>query len=294
MTERTSGVLVHPDKQALAGSVAARFITKIARHPRRRRRRRTSSLTGGSMGARGARGRRRLPRARQRRLVARALLVGRRALAARAATPTATTSRRATRCSTHLDMPGRERAPVPRVRRRASTSTTAADAYAAELAAHGADGAPLPALRHHASSASGPTATSPRCSRDRSGIQVTDRAVIAVRNSPKPPPERAQPHAAGDQRVAARSGWCSPAPTRPRRSGSPSPARAATRCRSRASRAAGARCSSSTGRRGRGARVAHRARLLSSRDDSRRRTHEGAGHRPAPSRVCRRRQSSGA
>ena len=65
----------------------------------------------------------------------------------------------------------------------------AAEAYAAELAQHGADGLPHP-IFDITFLGVGPDGHIASLFPHRSGIQVTDRTVIAVRNSPKPPPER--------------------------------------------------------------------------------------------------------
>ena len=181
-------VLVHPDKASLASSVAARFITKMldildaqaVAHV---------VLTGGSMGSAVLEAVGGITRA-HRRSTGRACTSGG---ATSAGCPTGDDERNDEQARAalldDLDVPDGERAPVP-----ASDSgmslDEAADAYAAELAAARRRRARAPDLRHHASSASGPTATSPRCSRTAPGIQVTDRTVIAVRNSPKPPPER--------------------------------------------------------------------------------------------------------
>ncbi len=65
----------------------------------------------------------------------------------------------------------------------------AAEAYAAELARHGVDGLPHP-LFDITFLGVGPDGHIASLFPHRSGIQVVDRAVIPVRNSPKPPPER--------------------------------------------------------------------------------------------------------
>ncbi|MET4158039.1 6-phosphogluconolactonase [Agromyces sp. PvR057] len=69
------------------------------------------------------------------------------------------------------------------------TLDEAAIAFAAELAAHGVDGADAPAFDITFLGV-GPDGHIASLFPHRSGIQVTDRSVIAVRNSPKPPPER--------------------------------------------------------------------------------------------------------
>ncbi|WP_203138303.1 6-phosphogluconolactonase [Microbacterium sp. JZ31] len=65
----------------------------------------------------------------------------------------------------------------------------AADAYAAELARHGADGAAWPAF-DICFLGVGPDGHIASLFPDRGEVLVTDRAVLAVRESPKPPPER--------------------------------------------------------------------------------------------------------
>ena len=65
----------------------------------------------------------------------------------------------------------------------------AAETYAAELAQHGVDGLPHP-LFDITFLGVGPDGHIASLFPHRSGIQVTDRTVIPVRNSPKPPPER--------------------------------------------------------------------------------------------------------
>jgi 6-phosphogluconolactonase len=178
-------VLVHPDKGALASSVAARFITKMldilddqaVAHV---------VLTGGSMA--GA------------------------VLASVSASPARTSidwsrvhfwwgderwlpagdAERNDRVADDallddLDLPSEN------VHRFAASDAgssldEAAEAYAKELAAHG-DGAEAPAFDITFLGV-GPDGHIASLFPHRSGIQVTDRSVIAVRNSPKPPPER--------------------------------------------------------------------------------------------------------
>ena len=115
-------VLVHPDKASLAGSVAARFITKMRRPPRRPGEAHVV-LTGGTMGTAVLAAINASPARDSDRLVAGALLVGRRALAARTATPSATRRRRAPRCSTTSTCPTANVHPFPAsdVGHRAST-----------------------------------------------------------------------------------------------------------------------------------------------------------------------------
>ena len=176
-------VLVHPDKASLAGSVAARFTTKLldildtqaVAHV---------VLTGGSMG--GA------------------------VLQSVGASPAIDWSRvhfwwgderwlpagDAERNDEQarvaflegLELPAENLHPFP-----ASDSgldlDTAADVYAAELAQHGVDGLPHP-IFDITFLGVGPDGHIASLFPHRSGIQVADRTVIAVRNSPKPPPER--------------------------------------------------------------------------------------------------------
>ncbi|MFK4728559.1 6-phosphogluconolactonase [Agromyces mediolanus] len=179
-------VLVHPDKPALAAAVAARFMTKLldildeqaVAH---------IVLTGGSMG--GA------------------------VLEAVAASPARTSidwsrvhfwwgderwvpERDAERNDTQsfdalldvLELPAGNLHPFP-----ASDAglelDVAAEVYAAELAAHGVDGQPYP-IFDITFLGVGPDGHIASLFPHRSGIRVTDRTVIAVRNSPKPPPER--------------------------------------------------------------------------------------------------------
>lgn len=65
----------------------------------------------------------------------------------------------------------------------------AADAYAAELKANAADGADFPAFDITFLGV-GPDGHIASLFPERGGIRVEDRTVIPVRNSPKPPPER--------------------------------------------------------------------------------------------------------
>ncbi|GAA1514020.1 6-phosphogluconolactonase [Agromyces terreus] len=178
-------VLVHPDKGALAGSVAARFITKMldilddqpVAHV---------VLTGGSMA--GA------------------------VLASVAASPARTSidwsrvhfwwgderwvpagdSERNDRVADEALLDALE-LPSGNVHRFAAsdaglTLDEAAEAYSRELADHG-EGAEAPAFDITFLGV-GPDGHIASLFPHRSGIQVADRSVIAVRNSPKPPPER--------------------------------------------------------------------------------------------------------
>ncbi|GAA2015719.1 6-phosphogluconolactonase [Microbacterium ulmi] len=69
------------------------------------------------------------------------------------------------------------------------TLDAAADAYAAELARFGSDEEPWPSF-DICFLGVGPDAHIASLFPDRPEIQVVDRAVLPVRNSPKPPPER--------------------------------------------------------------------------------------------------------
>ncbi|MEF3403830.1 6-phosphogluconolactonase [Agromyces sp. CCNWLW203] len=179
-------VLVHPDKASLAGSVAARFITKLldildtqaVAH---------IVLTGGSMGAA--------------------------VLESVGSSPAHTsidwsrvhfwwgderwlsagdTERNDEQARVAflgaLELPSENLHPFPAVDSGLDLDA-AAEAYAAELAAHGADGLPHP-IFDITFLGVGPDGHVASLFPHRSGIQVTDRTVIAVRNSPKPPPER--------------------------------------------------------------------------------------------------------
>ncbi|PWC04106.1 6-phosphogluconolactonase [Agromyces badenianii] len=179
-------VLVHPDKGSLAGSVAARFITKLldildtqaVAHV---------VLTGGSMGGT--------------------------VLAAIGASPAHTSidwsrvhfwwgderwlpagdaerndEQARVAFLGELDIPDGNTHPFP-----ASDSglelDAAAEVYAAELASHGVDGLAHP-LFDITFLGVGPDGHIASLFPHRSDIQVVDRTVIPVRNSPKPPPER--------------------------------------------------------------------------------------------------------
>ena len=179
-------VLVHPDKASLAGSVAARFVTKMldildvqaVAHV---------VLTGGSMGSA--------------------------VLEAVAASPARTTidwsrvhfwwgderwvpARHEDRNDEQsriallddLDLPADNVHPFPASDDGMSLDE-AAEAYAAELARHGVDGLPHP-IFDITFLGVGPDGHIASLFPHRSGTRVTDRTVIPVRNSPKPPPER--------------------------------------------------------------------------------------------------------
>lgn len=179
-------VLVHPDKQALAGSVAARFITKTldilddlgsA----------NIVLTGGSMGS--------------------GVLAAVNESSARdtldwsrihfwwgderwlpAGDPERNDQQAFDALLSHIDIPAENIHRFP-ASDGALDLDEAADAYAAELAAHAEEGAELPRLDITFLGV-GPDGHVASLFPHRSGIQVNDRSVIAVRNSPKPPAER--------------------------------------------------------------------------------------------------------
>lgn len=179
-------VLVHPDKASLASSVAARFITKMLGILDRQAVAHVV-LTGGSMGAA--------------------------VLEAVAASPARTSidwsrvhfwwgderwvragdaernDRQAQEALLDdLDLPAENVHPLP-ASDSGMTLDEAADAAAAELSAHGVDGMPHP-IFDITFLGVGPDGHIASLFPHRSGIQVTDRTVIPVRNSPKPPPER--------------------------------------------------------------------------------------------------------
>jgi 6-phosphogluconolactonase len=179
-------VLVHPDKASLASSVSARFITKMrdildaqaVAHV---------VLTGGSMGA--------------------SVLEAVASSAARTSidwsrvhfwwgderwVPEGDSERNDEQARVALldglELPSGNLHPFP------STDSglnldEAAEAYAAELARHGVDGLAHP-IFDITFLGVGPDGHIASLFPHRSGIQVTDRTVIPVRNSPKPPPER--------------------------------------------------------------------------------------------------------
>ena len=180
-------VLVHPDK-SVTGEFRRRAIHhEDARHPRRagRRARRADRRHDGVGGARRHRG---VAGPHDDRLVTGALLVGRRALGARASRRAQRRRRRASRCSTTSTCPRGTctRSPLPtpawswtrrpKATLRSSPSTASTDSstpiFDITFLGVGPDGHIASLFPH------------------RSGIQVTDRTVIPVRNSPKPPPER--------------------------------------------------------------------------------------------------------
>ena len=285
MTQRTTRARAPGQGGRWRGSVAARFITKVARHRSTPQAVAHVALTGGVDGLRRARGRvNASPRARQRSTGRACTSGGATSAGCPRATPNATTTQARAALLDHLDLARRERPPVPGVRRGRrprrggrrlrgrARRRTARRLAAAEL-------------RHHASSASVPTGTSRRCSRDRAGIQVTDRDGHRRARLAQAAARAPQPHPAGHQRVRSASGWCSPAPTRRPRSDSRSPARARRGAGRRRQGPPAHRVLRRCGRGGRGARDAHRARLLTLHDarDARRRGRPLAG--PFTSRV---------
>ena len=179
-------VLVHPDKAALAGAVAARFITKMldildeqaVAHV---------VLTGGGMAS-----------------------SVHEAVAASPASATIDWSRvhfwwgderwvpagdaerndgqARSALLDALDLPATNLHPFPASDGELDLDE-AAQAYASELAQHGVDGLPHP-IFDITFLGVGPDGHIASLFPHRSGIQVTDRTVIPVRNSPKPPPER--------------------------------------------------------------------------------------------------------
>jgi 6-phosphogluconolactonase len=179
-------VLVHPDKASLAGAVAARFITKTLDlldaqavvHV---------VLTGGSMGS--------------------AVLDAVAASPARMSVDWSRVhfwwgderwvpERDAERNDEQsrvallddLDLPESNVHPFPTSDSGLTLDEAAVD-YAAELADHGAEGFAHP-IFDITFLGVGPDGHIASLFPHRSGIQVTDRTVIAVRDSPKPPPER--------------------------------------------------------------------------------------------------------
>lgn len=179
-------VLVHPDTASLASSVAARFITKMldildaqaVAHV---------VLTGGSMGS--------------------AILEAVAASPARTSidwsrvhfwwgderwVPAGDAERNDRQAHEalldHIDVPDENVHPFPPSDEGLSLDD-AVDAYASELSKHGVDGLPHP-IFDITFLGVGPDGHIASLFPHRSDIQVTDRTVIAVRNSPKPPPER--------------------------------------------------------------------------------------------------------
>ncbi len=179
-------VLVHPDKQALIGSVAARFITKTldildelgsA----------NIVLTGGSVGI--------------------GVLAAINESSARDTLdwsrvhfwwgderwlPAGDAERNDQQAFdallSHIDIPAANIHPFPASDGPLDLDAAAAH-YAVELAAHAEEGAELPRLDITFLGV-GPDGHIASLFPNRSGIQVTDSSVIAVRNSPKPPSER--------------------------------------------------------------------------------------------------------
>ncbi|HWM17682.1 MAG TPA: 6-phosphogluconolactonase [Microbacterium sp.] len=179
-------VLVHPDKASLASSVAARFITKMrdildaqpVAHV---------VLTGGSMGA--------------------AVLESVAASPARTSidwsrvhfwwgderwVPAGDDERNDAQSQAalldDLDLPADNVHPFPTSDSGLSLDEAARE-YAADLEEYGVEGQPHPVFDITFLGV-GPDGHIASLFPHRSGIQVTDRTVIAVRESPKPPPER--------------------------------------------------------------------------------------------------------
>ncbi|WP_353827622.1 6-phosphogluconolactonase [Agromyces sp. SYSU T0242] len=179
-------VLVHPDKSALAGSVAARFITKVLDlldvqetvHV---------VLTGGTMGASVLEAVRHSP--------AHTSIDWSRVhfwWGDERWVPDGDADRndRQSRDALldDLDLPVGNVHPFP-ASDAGLTLDEAADAYAAELARFGMEGRSHPVF-DIVFLGVGPDGHIASLFPHRSGIQVVDRTVIPVRNSPKPPPER--------------------------------------------------------------------------------------------------------
>jgi 6-phosphogluconolactonase len=179
-------VLVHPDKASLAGSIAARFITKII-DVIDDRGEATVVLTGGTMGY--------------------ATLAAINESAARDSVdwsrvnfwwgderwlPAGDAERNETQArEALLDHIALDPA---RVHPFASSDSgieldDAAVAYAAELAEHAAEGAEIPVFDITFLGV-GPDGHIASLFPERSGIREEEKTVISVRNSPKPPPER--------------------------------------------------------------------------------------------------------
>lgn len=179
-------VLVHPDKAALAGSVAARFMTKLI-DILDERGEASVVLTGGSMGS--------------------AVLASVNESAARDSIdwsrvhfwwgderwlPRGDAERNETQAREalldHLGLDGSTIHAFP-----ASDDgielDAAAGVYAEELARFGVDGAEYPRFDITFLGV-GPDGHIASLFPEKSGIRVTDATVIPVRNSPKPPPER--------------------------------------------------------------------------------------------------------
>ena len=146
------------------------------------------SLTGGSMGSAVLAAAARITRAHVDRLVARALLVERRALRAPRVTTSATRSRRATALLDDLDIPAGNIHPF----------AASDDGIDPGRSGRRLRGGARPSTASTGSSpvfdicflGVGPDAHIASLFPDRSGILITDRTVVAVRDSPKPPPER--------------------------------------------------------------------------------------------------------
>ncbi len=122
------------------------------------------------------------------------------------------------------------------------TLDESAAAYAAELARFGTDEHPWPSFAVCFLGV-GPDGHIASLFPDREEVTVTDAAALAVRDSPKPRLSASRSPVRCSTRRSG-CGSCSPAPTRPRHSDSPSPVRATRACRRPAPRGASAPCSS--------------------------------------------------
>jgi 6-phosphogluconolactonase len=179
-------VLVHPDKPSLAGSVAARFITKVI-DVIEDRGEATIVLTGGTMGG--------------------AILEAVRDSAARdsidwsrvnvwwgderwVARDDADRNEKQAREALldHVALDESRVHPFPAADEGLELDDAAA-LYAAELSAHAADGAELPVF-DITFLGMGPDGHIASLFPNRGGIREENLSVISVRNSPKPPPER--------------------------------------------------------------------------------------------------------
>ncbi len=179
-------VLLHPDKEALAGSVAARFLTKLI-DVLDDQGEATIVLTGGTMGS--------------------AVLAAIQASPARDSVdwkrvsfwwgderwlPKGDPERNETQSRAalldSLQLEPSQVHPFP-ASDEGMTLDEAAERYAAELAEHSSDGSGVPRFDITFLGV-GPDGHIASLFPGREGIRERERTVIAVRNSPKPPPER--------------------------------------------------------------------------------------------------------